>query len=96
VDAVLREGAPRVEIFDEPTLSSWDDRSTGAHAVSPVAAVKLFRRLRAAGVPAFTSPRITLVAYCVGERDFSHPPSPAGVHAGAEAVRTVLSACACP
>lgn len=86
VDAVLHDGPPSVDTFDEPVFTAWDDRSVGAHAISPVAAVKVFRRLRRADGP----PRITLIAYCVGEREFHAPPSPDIVRAGAAAVLATL------
>jgi hydrogenase maturation protease len=92
VDAMLSASASDVAVFDEGVFATWDDRSTGAHAMSALAAVKLFRRLyQPPGAPPFEHPRITLVAYQVHERDFSRPLPPEVVQAGAEAVRAALA-----
>lgn len=97
VDTVLAEtGSGGVQIFDEATFSKWDDGSRGAHELSPLTAVKLFRRMHAgAESPALrVSPRITLVAHVVREQDFRRLPTHNEIAAGATAVRRALSAAA--
>jgi len=48
VDAVLGGGAPpgTVATVDEPTLLGWKARSAGAHRLSPVEALRVFRALQ--------------------------------------------------
>lgn len=91
VDAVLASDDDGVRVFSEEAFSTWEDRSTGAHGFSALVAVRLFRQLRGAGAPTFTNPRITLVAHFVSEADFSCPPRPDAIQAGAEAVRAALA-----
>jgi hydrogenase maturation protease len=92
VDAVLSATDSGVAVFEEEAFSAWDHHSTGAHAISALAAVKLFRRLyHPAGAPPFDRPHITLVAYLVHELDFSKPLTPEVIAAGAEAVRAALA-----
>ena len=92
VDAMLSASSPGVVVFDEETFSTWEQRSTGVHGMSALAAVKLFRRLyQPADAPPFARPRIALVAYLVHETDFSRPLAPEVIRAGAEAVRAVLT-----
>jgi hypothetical protein len=101
VDAVLAdpdgvEGGPwpdpehnRVGIFEEEVFSTWNDRSSGAHELSPLMAVKLFRLMHAfdphAGLPA-----ISLVAYLVREEEFGEPPGPDVIAEGTAAVRRAV------
>ena len=92
VDAMIAANDWGIGVFSEETFSTWDERSTGAHGLSALTAVKLFRRLRPPGTaPAFANPRITLVAHLVTEAEFSRVPEAAAVRAGAETVRFVLA-----
>jgi hydrogenase maturation protease len=92
VDAVLSPDASGMAVVDEETFSTWDERSTGAHGMSPIAVVKLYRRLyHPPDAPPFGQPRITLVAYRILETDFSRPLTPEVIRAGAEAVRAALA-----
>jgi hydrogenase maturation protease len=77
VDAVLDERGG-VALVDEEEFSRWDDTSRGAHQVSPLAAVKLFRRLHPAAAA-----RIRLVAHFVREEDFGRKPDRAAIRAAA-------------
>jgi hydrogenase maturation protease len=86
VDTVL-DGRGGVAVIDEAEFSHWDDRSGGVHQLSPLAAVKLFRRLYPA-----TAARITLVAHFVPEHAFGLRPGTATVQAAADLVRRVCSA----
>lgn len=85
VDAVLGDPPRRVVIVSEETFGSWETRSTGAHAVSPVAAVLLFRQLYAAA-----STRISLVALIVDERSFGAAVTADEIDAGAMAVLRLI------
>jgi hydrogenase maturation protease len=88
VDAMLSADRSGIATFSEATFSTWDERSTGAHGMSAVMAVKLFRRLQEPGRS--PQPRITLVALLVSEADFHLPLEPHVIGAGAEAVRSAL------
>lgn len=90
IDTVLHDTTLGVAVFDEPTFSSWDVGSTGAHGMSAVMAVRMFRTLQKKGTP--PRPRITLVAYQVTEPDFATPPSDAVIGSAVEAVRQLLMA----
>ena len=58
VDAVLGAGTPgTVAVLDESIFGAWTERSEGAHQMSPLLAVKIFRRLYPA-----SATRIRLVA----------------------------------
>ena len=88
VDAVL--GADRrpgtVEVLSEETLLGWDARSTSAHLLSPVEALRVFRALEPAAVT-----RLVLIALhtdTVG-REPVHAGA-AQVEAGARLVRAAL------
>jgi hydrogenase maturation protease len=84
VDAVLdnRDG---VALVDEEEFSGWDDTSRGAHQISPLAAVKLFRRLH----PEATA-RIRLIAHFVREEDFGREPREAAVRAAVALLKELL------
>lgn len=84
LDAVLDDDASGVAIIDEATFSTWETRSTGAHGMSAVMAVRLFRTLQSDG------PRITLVAYRVSEAEFLRPLDDSQIREGAEAVRRLF------
>ncbi len=60
VDAVLGQGAAGVVAFQEETFQQWPDSSPSVHHISPLVAVRLFRKLYPG-----TANRITLVACCV-------------------------------
>jgi hydrogenase maturation protease len=68
VDVVL-DARGGLAVVDEQEFSSWDDTSRGAHQVSPLAAVKLFRRLHPGAAT-----RIRLVAHFVREEEFGREP----------------------
>ena len=94
VDAVLASGDTGVAVYTEAQFSTWDDRSRGAHALSPLMVVKLFRAMVAGsegrdphGPPA--RPRITLIAYLVDEAAFGRPPDADTIAAGVAAVQEV-------
>jgi hypothetical protein len=87
VDAVISTTGGGVAIYDERTFSAWEDTSRGAHELSPLMAVKLFRRWHRD-----EPPLITLVANVVREDDFRRLPTHNELAAGATAVRRVLSA----
>ena len=89
VDAVIGADGPRIAVFTEETFSAWDDRSAGAHQLSAVGAVRLFRALQNAR-PGVGRPVVALVAHVVREEDFGRPPSEAEIAAGETAVRGVL------
>lgn len=90
VDAVLAAGGTGIAAFGEEDFAGWESRSTGVHAMSALMAVKLFRKLQPPCADPLRQPRITLVAYLVDEADFSRPPGPDVIRAGAEAVRSLL------
>lgn len=109
VDAVISKTGGGVTIYDEETFLGWDDSSQGAHELSPLMAVKLFRQLRRPGpsgsgaaVPgSLTSadlsiPTITLVANVIRDHDFGRGPTDNELAAGVAAVRRVLSGQAPP
>lgn len=87
VDAVISKTGGGVTIYDEKTFLGWDDSSPGAHELSPLMAVKLFRQLGQSPGPA-----ITLVAHVIHDDDFPRPPTDSEVSAGVTAVRRVLIA----
>jgi hydrogenase maturation protease len=89
VDTVISTTGNRVTVYDEDTFSGWDDSSPGAHELSPLAAVKLFRQLRTSAGER-SRPVITLVAHVIGAEDFSQPPTETDIAAGGAAVRRVL------
>ena len=91
VDAVLSSSGGGVSCLSEEQFSTWDERSSGAHAMSPLLAVKLFRSLSARGLLPAGDPRITLVAYFVDEAAFGRAPDPSTIRAGADAVRAALA-----
>lgn len=76
---------PCVATVSEPTFSGWDTRSPGAHEISPLVAVRLFRALQGGG--SLSGPAIHLVALFVTELDFARFPGVAEIAAGAAAVR---------
>jgi hydrogenase maturation protease len=84
IDAVLGED-DGIHLVEETTFSAWDSSQADAHTMSPVAAVKLFRRLYpAAGV------RIRLVAYVVSPERFRSAPDEGAVKAAAAFVRWLV------
>ena len=89
VDTVL-DSRGGVAIVDEAEFSQWDDRSGGVHQLSPLAAVKLFRRLHPEAAT-----RISLVAHFVREDEFGLPPGTATVQAAADLVRGLVPARPC-
>lgn len=78
---------PCVGTVSESAFAGWDARSPGAHEISPLVAVRLFRALRrgASGHPDL--PRIQLVALFLSDEDFSLRPREADISAGVTAVR---------
>lgn len=80
----------QVAVFPEEVFSTWDDRSHGAHELSPLMAVKLFRQLQRPDAGK-RPPVILLVAHVVSEQDFQRPPSDAEIDAGAEAIRQLVN-----
>jgi hydrogenase maturation protease len=93
VDAVL--GSTRgVTVIEERTFAQWEDGSPGAHELSPIMAVRLFRALQKTNKsrPEPPAPTIILVAYCVGEDDFAAPPGHETIEAGVNAVRAIIGA----
>ena len=94
VDAVTlgaRSPAVRrhVATVAEQIFAGWDARSPGAHEMSPLAAVRLFRALqRKAGGNG--APDIHLVGLFVAETDFARPADEAEIAAGADAVRQLV------
>jgi hydrogenase maturation protease len=83
IDTVLDDRGG-VALVDEDEFSAWDHTSRGAHQVSPLAAVKLFRRLHPGAAT-----RIRLVAQFVREQDFSLPPDDDAVTTAADLIRRV-------
>jgi len=88
VDAVLGTNRPpgTVESLDEATLLGWEARSTSAHLLSPVEALRVFRALAPAAAT-----RLVLIAL---HTDVVGPERvracAAGVEAGARLVRAAL------
>jgi hypothetical protein len=66
----------------EEEFSGWDHTSVGAHQVSPLAAIKLFRRLHPEA-----STRVRLVAHFVREEEFRLSPNDAAILDAADVVR---------
>jgi hydrogenase maturation protease len=81
VDVVLG-GAGEVAVVKEEEFSGWDHTSVGAHQVSPLAAIKLFRRLHPEA-----STRVRLVAHFVREEEFRLSPNDAAILDAADVVR---------
>jgi hydrogenase maturation protease len=81
IDAVLDERGG-VALVEEAEFSAWDDTSRGAHQISPLAAVKLFRRLHPDAAT-----RIRLLGHFVREEDFARQPGDEHVGAAAALVR---------
>ena len=88
VDAVLGADGEGVAVIGEDIFAQWEDRSIGAHQLSAIGAVKLFRTLHPETRRHF--PVIKLVACFVREDRFGQGAGAADVTAGAEAVRRVL------
>ena len=86
VDAVISPSEGGVATCDERAFSGWDDSSPGAHELSPLMAVKLFRRLGPS-----QGPEITLVAHLILEDDFRRPPTNSEIAAGVAAVRALIA-----
>jgi hydrogenase maturation protease len=86
VDAVISKTGGGVTIYDEGTFLGWADSSQGAHELSPLMAVKLFRQLGPR-----QGPEITLVAHVIRDDDFRRAPTDHELAAGVAAVRRVLS-----
>jgi hydrogenase maturation protease len=91
VDTVIAADGPCVTAVAEETFSKWDAPSLGAHELSAIACVKLFRTLQRA--PGARHPAIALIAHFVKEEDFGLPPAAEDVLAGAAAVRALLVHC---
>ena len=82
VDAVIGVGTVgEVALFDEPTFAGWPDTAAGAHQMSALAALKLFRTLYP-----HAATRLTLVALCTERLSLGAGVSEAAVSAGAERV----------
>lgn len=81
VDAIVGAEGRGVALFDEETFSQWDERSPSCHALSPLLAVKLFRRLHPTSLT-----RIVLVGLSVDALGFGHSLAPEDVEAGVQAV----------
>jgi hydrogenase maturation protease len=94
VDDAMASGseAGQVAVIDEPAFSDWDARSPGAHELSPLAAVRLFRTLQARSGGDTERPEMQLVGWMVGERQFSRRPHEAVIADGAAAVRRLMNA----
>jgi hydrogenase maturation protease len=84
VDAVLG-GRGDVAVVEEEEFSGWDHTSPGAHQISPLAAVKLFRRLHPG-----ERTRIRLVAQFVREEDFGRQPGEETIRAGVAILKALL------
>lgn len=82
----------RVAVIAEELFSTWDARSRGAHELSPLMVVKLFRLLHNAGGSPPGPPTISLVAHLVAEGGFRRRPTQGEIEAGAAAVRRVVHA----
>jgi hydrogenase maturation protease len=85
IDAVLddREG---VALVDEAEFSDWDDTSRGAHQISPLAVVKLFRSMHPDAAT-----RIRLVAQFVRAEDFGRQPGEEPARTAAALIRAYVS-----
>jgi hydrogenase maturation protease len=81
VDAVLG-GHDGVALVGEDEFSGWDHSSVGAHQVSPLAVIKLFRRLHPEA-----STRVRLVAHFVREEKFRLSPDDAAIRDAGDVVR---------
>jgi hydrogenase maturation protease len=90
VDSVIGPEGSTLAVIPEPIFSDWDDRSHGAHELSAIAAVKLFRVLQTRSRCENRGPIITLVARFIREEDFGQPLTAEQVDAGAAAVRQLL------
>jgi hydrogenase maturation protease len=84
IDAVLDDRGG-VACIDEDTFAGWDGRMSGAHAMSPVAVVKLFWQLHPEAAT-----RFTLVAHFVQEATFGHAPDTGAVNAAVTVVQTLV------
>lgn len=95
VDAVAlddRTDAPparSVATVAEEALAAWNACSPGAHEMSPLAAVRLFRTLQR-GAGGQRAPSIQLVGLFVAETDFARSAGDAEIAAGAAAVRQLV------
>jgi hydrogenase maturation protease len=76
---------PCVAIVKEQTFAGWDSGSPGAHEISPLLTVRLFRALQRAN-ETVDVPSIQLVALFVTEPDFARRPGEAEIDTGATAV----------
>jgi hydrogenase maturation protease len=84
VDAVL-DGRGGVALVDEEEFSGWDDTSRGAHQISPLAVVKLFRRLHPDAAT-----RIRLLGHFVREEDFARQPGDESIRAAIALLKPLL------
>jgi hydrogenase maturation protease len=85
VDAVLGGEPGRVAVFGEEVFGQWDEASPGAHSLSPLVAVKLFRQLHPGA-----STTITLIARCVDELRVEAGVPEDAVTMGAQAVTCLI------
>jgi hydrogenase maturation protease len=85
VDAVLAGSPGGVAVFSEETFASWPAVSSNCHAVSPLAAVKLFRLLQPS-----SRTRFVLVGLMVDRIDSRVVPDSGAVQAGVEAVVRIV------
>jgi hydrogenase maturation protease len=87
VDVVVGPGQPgHVAVYDEASFRGWPDASTSAHQMSPLMAVRLFRRLHPQAAT-----RILLVALSVDALSRRVAPPAAAVEVGASLVANLLS-----
>jgi hydrogenase maturation protease len=80
---------PCVATVEEETFATWDASSPGAHEVSPLTSVRLFRTLQRAN-DIVDVPSIQLVALFVDEAGFTRPPGDDALAAGAAAVQQLV------
>jgi hydrogenase maturation protease len=86
VDALLGPGPRRVMVVGEQTFAEWDASSTGAHGLSALMAVQLFRRLQPGA-----STRFLLVGLVVQDIAPGSPLLDGEVDAGAQAVTRIIA-----
>lgn len=79
---------PCVATIGEETFTAWDAASAGAHEMSPLAAVRLFRALQHG---TSITPVIQLVGFFVSETAFARRPDAAEIDAGVDAVQQLVA-----
>jgi hydrogenase maturation protease len=86
-DADTRAGVATVS---ERTMTSWNVRSTGAHEMSPLHAVRLFRTLQPHTRVGREAPSLQLVGLLVTETAFAQAASDVEIAAGVAAVQALI------